>query len=422
MSWIEDPGVTEFRGLNLSSLGVDEAFVNITSDIPNLWIYTLSSQCYKCPFSRKYEIDDIQEPLKYSTRYSEKWRVVSDGFPPTISTDNQSSVLCEVDMNLGEFGVYDLWIHDGGGEILCEFTTMLKPVNIYFPLVICVLGLILLWGLVAASAAIVNQWKQNKNRTIAPIGHELETSDDKDKISPNKKSTSRRRVKALDTFRGISIVLMIFVNYGAGSYAILEHAIWNGLQLADVVFPWFMWIMGVCIPISVTSQMKRNVSRFKMFAGVLRRSCILFLLGVMLNTLSVGSHLETLRIFGVLQRFGVVYFVVATISICFSCRHCNTPKVKCIAAIQDILILLPQWIVVACFVAGHCALTFLLPIPDCPMMSHISVQAGTIIVVHQGWKGRLIRWWFWGTLAGVGGAVLCLASKEDGWIPLNKNL
>lgn len=36
----------------------------------------------------------------------------------------------------------------------------------------------------------------------------------------------------------ISIVIMIFVNYGAGSYWFLEHATWNGLQLADLVFPW----------------------------------------------------------------------------------------------------------------------------------------------------------------------------------------
>lgn len=56
----------------------------------------------------------------------------------------------------------------------------------------------------------------------------------------------------------ISIVVMILANYGAGHYNFLEHATWNGLNVADLVFPWFMWIMGVCIPISIKSALKRN--------------------------------------------------------------------------------------------------------------------------------------------------------------------
>ena len=51
---------------------------------------------------------------------------------------------------------------------------------------------------------------------------------------------------------------MIFVNYGGGDYNFMDHAIWNGLQVADLVFPWFMWIMGVCIPISIKSVLKTN--------------------------------------------------------------------------------------------------------------------------------------------------------------------
>lgn len=52
------------------------------------------------------------------------------------------------------------------------------------------------------------------------------------------KNISKSRVSSLDTFRGITIALMIFVNDGAGGYWFLEHATWNGLQVADVVFPW----------------------------------------------------------------------------------------------------------------------------------------------------------------------------------------
>ena len=55
---------------------------------------------------------------------------------------------------------------------------------------------------------------------------------------PHSEPPKKFRINSLDTFRGITIALMIFVNDGAGGYWFFEHATWNGLQLADVVFPW----------------------------------------------------------------------------------------------------------------------------------------------------------------------------------------
>ena len=57
---------------------------------------------------------------------------------------------------------------------------------------------------------------------------------------------NRLSLQSLDSFRGISIVIMIFVNYGGGGYWFLAHSVWNGLTVADLVFPWFMWIMVSC--------------------------------------------------------------------------------------------------------------------------------------------------------------------------------
>lgn len=78
------------------------------------------------------------------------------------------------------------------------------------------------------------------------------------------------RLKSLDTFRGISIVIMIFVNSGGGGYWWIEHATWNGLHIADLVFPWFIWIMGVCIPLSLRSQLNRNGKPLDIFLNILR--------------------------------------------------------------------------------------------------------------------------------------------------------
>ena len=66
-----------------------------------------------------------------------------------------------------------------------------------------------------------------------------ETSDTIKPIDPPPPPAPKKfRLNSLDTFRGITIALMIFVNDGAGGYSFFEHATWNGLQLADVVFPW----------------------------------------------------------------------------------------------------------------------------------------------------------------------------------------
>ena len=67
---------------------------------------------------------------------------------------------------------------------------------------------------------------------VDPNANESKESDD------NGNSQTKSRVRSVDTFRGITIALMIFVNDGAGGYWFLEHATWNGLQPADLVFPW----------------------------------------------------------------------------------------------------------------------------------------------------------------------------------------
>ena len=117
---------------------------------------------------------------------------------------------------------------------------------------------------------------------------------------------------------------MIFVNYGAGGYAVLEHASWNGLHFADLVFPWFMWIMGACVPISLMSSFRKQLSNTSIFFNVLKRSIKLFCLGIFLGA---GPTLECMRIFGVLQRFGICYLVVTTICLFLMKRDLTESKV-----------------------------------------------------------------------------------------------
>lgn len=96
---------------------------------------------------------------------------------------------------------------------------------------------------------------------------------------------------------------MIFVNYGAGQYEFLEHATWNGLNVADLVFPWFMWIMGVCIPIAIKSALRRESNRGIVFLNILR-VCIKFhILPSIKNKTRTTFKTDLSRLF-VLFRFG----------------------------------------------------------------------------------------------------------------------
>ena len=73
----------------------------------------------------------------------------------------------------------------------------------------------------------------------------LENANFEGKQSEGPAPVKKERLISLDTFRGICIVKMIFVNYGGGGYWFLDHSIWHGLTIADLVMPWFMFTMDV---------------------------------------------------------------------------------------------------------------------------------------------------------------------------------
>lgn len=85
---------------------------------------------------------------------------------------------------------------------------------------------------------------------------------------------------------------MIFVNYGAGEYHWLKHAPWDGLHLADVVFPFFVFIMGASIAVGFKSLTQRSTFSLRAtFRRIVGRSVKLFLLGVVTN--SIGSGISS---------------------------------------------------------------------------------------------------------------------------------
>lgn len=294
----------------------------------------------------------------------------------------------------------------------------------------------------------------------------------------------KKRLKSLDIFRGIAIVLMIFVNSGGGHYWWMEHADWNGLHVADLVFPWFLFIMGVCIPMSIKSQINRQTPKNEIIFKIIKRSLILFMLGLFLNT-SAGATFHNIRIFGVLQRFGIAYLVVSLIHLAFVCNNVIAAETQFEQLFYDIKVIWKQWIIILSIVLVHLILVFGLPVPGCergylgPGGKHdnlvhqnctggaagmidrfilgeshmyqkarirniygalvfdpegvfgclltivqvfLGVQCGVTLLIYPTCKERIRRWLSWSLLLGVITGLLTFFSQNDGIIPINKNL
>lgn len=122
------------------------------------------------------------------------------------------------------------------------------------------------------------------------------------------------RLTSLDVFRGITVALMILVNNpgGAAYYSFLQHATWNGLTFADIVFPFFIFTLGAAIPYAFERRFDQGTSRKKLFVHVARRAIILFALGLLINGFPTFD-LATIRIMGALQRIALCYFFASLI-------------------------------------------------------------------------------------------------------------
>ncbi|MEN7548178.1 heparan-alpha-glucosaminide N-acetyltransferase domain-containing protein [Rapidithrix thailandica] len=122
-----------------------------------------------------------------------------------------------------------------------------------------------------------------------------------------------QRLVSLDAFRGFTIAAMIIVNDpGSWShvYAPLLHAEWHGITPTDLVFPFFLFIVGVSIVLAYTKRMEKAYSTKDLVQKVLIRALKIFVLGLFLN-LYPKFNFEEIRIPGVLQRISIVFICCA---------------------------------------------------------------------------------------------------------------
>lgn len=220
-------------------------------------------------------------------------------------------------------------------------------------------------------------------------------------------SSSPGRLVSLDAFRGLAIAGMILVN-NPGSWAHvyrpLRHASWHGWTPTDLIFPFFLFIVGVAIPLSTRKRLERGDTRRSLFLHILRRSAILFGLGLFMAAFP-RFDLENLRIMGVLQRIGLVYLAAASVYLFLGRRD------------RLLLLLL--------LLLGYWALLTLVPVPgygpgDLSPEGNLGAYLDRLVLGDRLWQKTWDPEGILSTLPAVGTALLGIIAGE--WILSDRSL
>lgn len=362
---------------------MDEAFLTVNNELETEVVVSwMSEQCYQCLYQQLGVVPAGSSPGQPSSADF----VISTQHEVTLQLNSTPGnlELCTVPFHFGEHGNYSLWVKKFNSSVVnCSIVTHADPVNSYIPILIAFL---IFSGLALVSAIgktilrldvvrailfriggsmeterLINSELGSPGRTVATVA---------DNILPPPPSPSKR-LRSLDTFRGISLVIMVFVNYGGGRYWFFRHASWNGLTVADLVFPWFVFIMGTSIALSINSLLRAGSTRCSLLRKVVWRSLQLFIIGVVIvnpNYCQGALSWDNLRIPGVLQRLAWSYLIVACLDLLVARGHLDILTTDAWwSPGLDILLYWPAWLVVLLLEILWLCLTFLLSVPDCPI-------------------------------------------------------
>lgn len=130
-------------------------------------------------------------------------------------------------------------------------------------------------------------------------------------VSTGQPVSKPQRLISLDVVRGITIAFMIMVNNngGPGSWGFMNHAAWNGLTPTDLVFPTFLFIVGISTVFGTEARLAKGASRAELAKHTVIRAIVLIFFGWIVNNFPL-FHWNHMRFYGVLQRIGLCYLVV----------------------------------------------------------------------------------------------------------------
>nr|XP_035958250.1 heparan-alpha-glucosaminide N-acetyltransferase isoform X3 [Halichoerus grypus] len=460
-------------------LKMDQALLLIHNELrgTNLTVFWNSECCYHCLFQVLVNVSWSGRAGKPSIAAG----VVSTQHGSLLQLNDtlEEKEVCRLEYKFGEFGNYSLLVkhtHNGVNEIACDIVVNKNPIDSNLP--VCIAFLVGVALIIAVSFLRFllslddfHNWISkaiNSRETDRLINSELGSPSRAGSIGGDaqleawRPPTATPRLRCIDTFRGIALILMVFVNYGGGKYWYFKHSSWNGLTVADLVFPWFVFIMGSSIFLSMTSILQRGCSKFKLLGKIAWRSFLLICIGVVIvnpNYCLGPLSWDKVRIPGVLQRLGVTYFVVAVLELIFAKpvpESCASER-SCFS-LRDIIFSWPQWLFILMLESIWLGLTFFLPVPGCPtgylgpggigdlgkypnctggaagyidrlllgddhIYQHPSSAAGKILLYYKDQtKDILIRFTAWCCFLGLISVALTKISENEGFIPINKNL
>ena len=484
----------------VEALGIDEASLNITTEGINhrVFVQKVSSECYSCSLQNVTYIDVNQSSCTViiDTRWYTRIALIGENNEKFGNCSDKA-----LDKHYLDGGKYLTIMKNKNGTVSCMKPYLMNVVSdSNIPIYVAI-------GIIAAlSIGWILIRKIKQSRTIKRMIYTISDTSTSDPLATTQRdlgtptnsvmdrersgSKTKERLKSLDTFRGISLVVMIFVNYGGGQYWFFQHSKWNGLTVADLVFPWFVWIMGTAMAFSFRSINQQETRKAKIFLRILRRSIVLFALGLLISSAGTKDPVDftKIRILGVLQRFSLTYLVTATLHLMFT-KPVNLNANSSVRPFRDIVNYWPEWLFNLMLLMIHLLLTFFLHVPGCPtgylgpggiaedvehynlskctggaagyidrqvlgdahvyqhptcreiyqttipydpegllgvltscFLCFLGLQAGKILVTYPDSVDRVTRFLVWTVILGCIAAILCKASKDDGWIPVNKNL
>ncbi|XP_051935899.1 heparan-alpha-glucosaminide N-acetyltransferase [Hippocampus zosterae] len=471
------------------TLKTDQALLIFHNRLPHeVEVLYTSDFCYKCVY---------QSLVHVKASYNNVTAAISTKFPLSLQVESnkRNAILCRWNQTYEEGGHYSVWIlrSDNASIATCIHTVDRKPHNSYLPILVAALSLA-----VTALLFVVAPYIYRKCRTLkfakTICCHRPQYSLDNDEAHARQAEDSatkvkHKRLRSLDAFRGFALTVMVFVNYGGGGYWFFQHAPWNGLTVADLVMPWFVFIIGTSVVLAFSSMQRRGVGRLQLLQKITWRTVVLLTLGFcFLNYYPRDGPLSWswLRIPGVLQRLGFTYFVLALLQILWGHKENQQKGGHWWATIQDVVLYWPQWLTMIILETLWLCITFLLPVPNCPtgylgaggigdnglypnctggaagyidrwifgdnmyryptckemyrttqpfdpegilgtinsiVMGFLGMQAGKIIIFYKGRNIHILcRFLVWATILGISAAVLSKCTRDEGFIPVNKNL
>jgi predicted acyltransferase len=172
-------------------------------------------------------------------------------------------------------------------------------------------------------------------------------------VDRNGNATKAHRWLSLDVLRGLTIAFMIMVNNNGGekdAYWAMKHTSWNGFTPTDLVFPTFLFLVGISTVFSTESRLAKGESKRTIFFHTAQRAVTLFAFGLLVNTFP-KFQMDRLRVYGVLQRISICYLIVAAL-------YLLSPGWKS-----------KLWIAIAAL-AGYWALMRFVPVPGFGVPTH----------------------------------------------------